>query len=216
LAVRQLKKRHRRGSSNRIAAGAGLAGVVLVCGLAGWAIAARAFAPKANTKRTRFDAIIVLGTPADADGNPTPKMLDRVTEGVREYQAGVAPRLILTGAASHRKYVEAEVMARVAESQGVPEAVIFKEPQAMDTIQNACYSARIMKENGWQSAEVVSSEYHLARSAMIFSEVPIEWRMHATPGTLSSGLYRGGAEIVETVKTVRYLTWSKWAERCAP
>ncbi len=115
-------------------------GVVLVM----WAVLARAFAPKGNTAQTRFDAIIVLGSPADDEGNPTPEQLARVTEAVREYERGVAPRLILTGGATRRGYVEASVMARSAEALGVPSSSIFAEPNAMDTIHNACYSARIM------------------------------------------------------------------------
>ena len=72
-----------------------------------WAILARAFAPTGNTARTRFDAIIVLGTPADSEGNPTPAQLARVTEGVHEYERGVAPRLILTGGKTNHGFIEA-------------------------------------------------------------------------------------------------------------
>ena len=68
--------------------------------------------------------IIVLGTPADRDGNPRPKQLARVTEAVREYKRGVAPRLILTGGAVQNRFVEAQVMARAAEAQGIPESAL--------------------------------------------------------------------------------------------
>jgi hypothetical protein len=65
-------------------------------------------------------------------------------------------------------------MARSAEAQGIPESAIFLEPQAMDTIQNACYSVRIMKAHGWRSAEVVASAaYHLPRAGLIFSRLPL-------------------------------------------
>jgi hypothetical protein len=49
-----------------------LAALVLVAGLLAWGVVARLLAPVSNTALTRFDAIIVLGTPADSDGNPTP------------------------------------------------------------------------------------------------------------------------------------------------
>ena len=68
-------------------------------------------APTCNTSLTRYDAIIVLGNPADRDGNPKPELLARVTEGVHEYERGVAPRLILTGAAVRNGFIEARVMA---------------------------------------------------------------------------------------------------------
>ena len=188
-----------------------------------WAVAARTLAPHANTGRQNFDAIVVLGTPADSDGNPTPELLDRITEGVHEYERGVAPRILVTGAAAHNHFVEADVMARVAEAQGVPASVIFQEPRALDTIQNACYSARILESHGWHSAEVISSSSHLPRAAMIFahlsSEKPagaMEWRMHAAPANLTPGYYSRAADVVETLKTARYLVWSRWVETCAP
>jgi uncharacterized SAM-binding protein YcdF (DUF218 family) len=178
---------------------------------------AREFAPDANTHLGRFDAIIVLGYKADSDGNPTPRQLARVNEAVREYMRGVAPRLILTGGAAANQFVEAQVMARVAQSEGIPESAIFVEPRAEDTIQNACFAVRIMKQHGWRSAEVVSSAYHLPRSAMIFGRLPLQWRMHAAPPLVPPSAAGSGFEnAMETLKTVRYLVYADWAERCEP
>src|SRR4051794_8121405 len=79
-----------------------------------WAVVARRMAPMANTTRDRFDAILVLGTPADDDGNPTPDQLARVTEAVKEYERAVAKHIVFTGGAGHNQFAEADVMARVA------------------------------------------------------------------------------------------------------
>jgi uncharacterized SAM-binding protein YcdF (DUF218 family) len=194
-----------------------LLAILLILGLFAWGYLARRFAPKGNTQQTRFDAIVVLGDPADADGNPTPTELARVTEAVREYERGVAAHLIFTGAAVKNQYVEAQVMARTAAAQGIPEPAIVVEPQARDTIQNACYSVRLMKERGWESAEVVSSRWHANRAALIFSRMPIAWRMHAAPALEPvSGWYEDAVAMGETLKTVRYLVWARPIERCAP
>ena len=179
---------------------------------------ARALAPAGNTSVTHFDAIIVLGYPADNDGNPTPEQLARVSEGVREYERGVAPRLILTGGPAHNNFVEAESMARVARAQGVPQSAIVLEPQASSTIENACYSAHIMRQHGWRSAEVITSRYHLPRAEIIFSHTAhkfeISWRGHAAP---SLGPEPGWAVTTsEIVKTVRYLLYAQWADSCSP
>ena len=180
--------------------------------LVAWAMLARALAPKGNTSRSRFDAIIVLGSPADAEGNPTPTQLARVTEAVHEYERGVAPRLILTGGATHKGYVEAKVMARTAEALGVPASSIFPEPDALDTIHNACYASRIMQAHGWRSAEVVSSDSHLPRAGLIFSREPLEWRTHGAPSLEpESGSW---PDALETLKTMRYLVYASWAEKC--
>jgi len=183
--------------------------------LLAWAALERHFAPTTNTRLHRFDAIIVLGNPADADGNPTPTQLARVTEAVREYEQGVAPRLIFTGGAAANRFVEAQVMARTAEAQGVPASAIFMEPRALDTIQNACFATRLMRAHGWTSAEVVSSPSHLPRAALIFSRLPIEWRTHAAPPLEPHS--EAGAEAaaaMETLKTARYLVWARWREPC--
>jgi uncharacterized SAM-binding protein YcdF (DUF218 family) len=210
--VAQVRKRRRGWRIYTVLGALGLGGILL-----SWAALAREFAPESNTHLTRFDAIIVLGYKADSDGNPTPRQLARVTEGVREYMRGVAPRLILTGGPASNRFVEAKVMARVAQSEGVPESAIFVEPRAEDTIQNACYAARIMKARGWRSAEVVSSGYHLPRAAIIFGAMPIQWRVHAAPPLApQSGLATAWLNAAETLKTVRYLVYADWADRCEP
>lgn len=191
---------------------------LLACAvLVAWASLARRFAPTSNTSLNRFDAIIVLGDKADSDGNPTPTQLARVTEAVREYELGVAPRLIVTGGAVANRFNEAQVMARTAQAQGIPRSAIFMEPAARDTIENACFSARIMKQHGWRSAEVVSSAPHLPRTGMILSRLDLAWRTHAAPPlSPEPAAYPAAVETVETVKTVRYLIWSRWVERCEP
>jgi uncharacterized SAM-binding protein YcdF (DUF218 family) len=189
----------------------------LAVALLAWGIIARQLAPTSNTSLSRFDAIIVLGNPADGDGNPTPVQLARVTEAVHEYERGVAPRLILTGGAAHNRFVEAHVMARTAQAQGIPESSLFLEPEAMDTIQNACFAARIMKAHGWRSAEVVSSGWHLPRAGLIFSRLPLEWRAHAAPPLEpASAVYSSAVSAIETLKTIRYLVWTRQTERCEP
>ncbi|HEU4635038.1 MAG TPA: YdcF family protein, partial [Edaphobacter sp.] len=74
-----------------------------------------------------------------------------------------------------------------AASQGVPASDIFEEAQAQDTIQNIYYSAKIMHDHGWSSAEVVSSPYHLGRASLILMtfnqrqpQLNIDWRTHGS------------------------------------
>ena len=114
------------------------------------------------------------------------------------------------------QFVEADVMARVAAAQGIPPSAIFVETKARDTIQNACYSAELMKNHGWRSAEVVSSAYHLPRASMIFGRTQLEWRMHAASGLQPGEAGSRGTPALEILKTVRYLVYASWAERCEP
>jgi uncharacterized SAM-binding protein YcdF (DUF218 family) len=211
--VRRKHARRRLGWRSILA----LAGFAFVAFSMVWAMIARALAPAGNASASRVDTLIVLGVPADQDGNPQPAMLARMNEAVREYERGVAPRMILTGGFDGRRYREAVVMARVAQAQGVPASAIFVEPDANDTIQNACYSARIMKAHNWRSAEVIAASTQLPRAGIIFSRLPIEWRSHAAPPMLppsSSGA--ASEEFLETLKTARYLLYARRTESCSP
>jgi uncharacterized SAM-binding protein YcdF (DUF218 family) len=192
-----------------------LACAVLVVGVFAWAALARVIVSRQNTSQDRFDVLIVLGFPADDDGNPGPTEQARVNEVLREYERGVAPRIIFTGGAVHNQFVEAHVMARTAEAQGIPAGAILEDRQAMNTIENACNSVRIMRQHGWDSAEIITSRYHLPRAAMIFSELPLKWRMHVAPppGPESAGL-RFAVTSEEILKTVHYLVWSRQTEPC--
>src|SRR6202453_4813609 len=137
--------------------------------------------PMADTQQDHFDVILVLGNPAHADGSIAPTAQSRVLEAIRQYRAGMAPRLLMTGGAVANRYVEAQVMLQFAESQGVPASALLAESQSRNTIQNAYYSYKIMQAHGWTSALVVSSPTHLRRASLIFSHFPLAWRMDAAP-----------------------------------
>jgi uncharacterized SAM-binding protein YcdF (DUF218 family) len=135
--------------------------------------------PTGNAILPQFDAIVVLGTPANPDGSASPEQRERTLEGIREYKAGIAPHLIFTGAAAHNQFVEAHVMAMLALSRGVPPTAIIEEDHAQNTVQNIFYSRQIMANSGWNSVEVVSSPSHLPRTALILEHYPIQWSTHA-------------------------------------
>jgi uncharacterized SAM-binding protein YcdF (DUF218 family) len=145
--------------------------------------------PTRNTSLTHFDTLIVLGTPANSDGTPSPEQRERTLEGIREYKAGVAPNLIFTGGPAHNHFVEAHVMAILAAEQGVPPSAIIEEGHARDTIQNIFYSSRIMTDHHWTSAEVVSSPSHLPRAALILQHYSFVWSTHSAPWPVSFGVF---------------------------
>jgi uncharacterized SAM-binding protein YcdF (DUF218 family) len=189
--------------------------MVLGLGLVAWAAVDRALAPRGNTTKDHFDVLIVLGSPTDADGNPSPHELARVTEAVHEYERGVAQHILFTGGAVDNRFVEAQVMARTAEAQGIPASAVLEDPAARDTMENTCNALGIMRSHGWQSAEVISSPSHLPRAAMILSRLPIEWRVHKAPALGSAGPTEEAEQsAVEILKTVHYLVWSRQTERC--
>jgi len=136
--------------------------------------------PLSNTDSKHFDAIIVLGTPTQDDGTPSPEQRERVEEGVREFKAGVAQELIMTGGAAHNSFVEGESMKKLAGSEGVPAENVIVEGKAQDTIQNIYYSDQVLETHHWHTVEVVSSPSHLPRAALILAHWKgLNWTTHA-------------------------------------
>ena len=121
------------------------------------------------------DVIVVLGygPPVDKEGKPVAEIMRRVEKGVELYKAGLAPGMIMTGGNTYKHYYESSVMKEAAVSMGVPAEAVIEEREAMDTIGNARYSARIMRERGWESAILVSSPYHLKRGKRLFEAAGI-------------------------------------------
>jgi uncharacterized SAM-binding protein YcdF (DUF218 family) len=159
--------------------------------------------PTHNCKLKHFDTIIVLGSPALLNGQPSAEERERVTEGVREFKAGRAGHMIFSGGPTQNSFVEGQVMAGLAEAEGVPLADIVVEGHSQDTIQNIYFSYQIMQQKGWTSAEIVSSPSHLPRAGLILEHYRFQWKEHAAPwppeyGWRMLGLVYAG-EIIETL-----------------
>ena len=157
---------------------AGALGGVLAAGLTAVVVTYRTV-PTHNTDAEHFDTLIVLGCPVDPDGKASPEERERVLAGVREFRAGRAKHIIVTGGAVHNQWNEAQAMAGIAERAGLPPEDILIEPQARNTIQNIFYSYKIMQAHGWTSAEVVSTPDHLPRTGLILQHYSFAWRTHA-------------------------------------
>lgn len=194
-----------------------LGGAAIALGLLAAGALARRLVHTSNSSRDRFDAVIVLGYPATSDGDPSPRELASINEAVRDYERGAAPHLIFTGAAVANPYVEAEVMARAAEAQGIPAEAALTETHARNTVENACFAVRMMKAHGWHSAEVIANPTHLPRAAMIFSRMPIEWQLRVAPRVEPESAQWAMIEALwEDTKAAHYLVWTRWVDPCEP
>lgn len=123
------------------------------------------------------DVIIVLGA-----GNRY-VIGRRAAHGAELWQKGVADYLICTGGDSmHTRQSEAEICRDNLIRDGVPEDVIFLESVSRSTEENAIEARKIMEEQNWQSAVVVSDNYHLWRAQMIFTErLDEDWQIYTSP-----------------------------------
>lgn len=115
----------------------------------------------------KADAIVVLGC------TPSVRLERRVARGVRLYQEGVAPVLLLSGGGSG-PVPEAEIMRGTALACGVPAAALAIEPNSRDTLENARETARLLHERGWRTVVLVSDSTHLPRAALLFCLAGVE------------------------------------------
>ncbi|KYH32770.1 hypothetical protein MOMUL_13720 [Moorella mulderi DSM 14980] len=65
---------------------------------------------------------------------------ERVATGVKLYQEGLAPRLLMTGGPVEWNVAAADIMAGQVKFLGVPEKDIVLEKRATSTCENALYS----------------------------------------------------------------------------
>ena len=67
-----------------------------------------------------YDCILVLGCGVKEDGTPSDRLRDRVKVGVMLYEAGVAPKLLMSGDHGSESYDEVTAMLKLAIELGVP------------------------------------------------------------------------------------------------
>lgn len=93
----------------------------------------------------------------------------RIDMGADLFKAAYSPYVILSNA--EESISASGDMLQTALAMGVPQDAILTENAALSTYDNAKYTLPIMKEHGFTSAIVVSSDYHMRRVKFIFDHV---------------------------------------------
>lgn len=91
----------------------------------------------------------------------------RLMEGIRIYQLNPGSKLLLSGYSGQDKISQAETMARVAESFGVPRSDMVLEPKTKDTEEEAIAWSKYVKGAAFA---VVTSAIHMPRTMMWYQE----------------------------------------------
>lgn len=110
---------------------------------------------------SRADAIVVLGCRGPA------ALRRRLEVGVRLFEAGAAPLLVLSGGGSG-PIPEAEAMRRAAIASGVSETALLTDAVSRNTFENARETARLLHARGLRSVILVSDRAHSLRAAVMF------------------------------------------------
>lgn len=117
------------------------------------------------------NAIVVLSGPWTAPDAPIGETRQRVARGVSLWQAGLAPRIVMSGGgarAANGGPGDAEYMAEYAIALGVPPAAITLEAASHSTLQNAWLTRRLPGIDPEAKILLVTHRYHLPRAVPSF------------------------------------------------
>ena len=113
--------------------------------------------------RRKADAIVVFGAKVYADGTPSSALADRVRMGCELYRQGYAPALILSGGPGAGQTHETVAMQKLAVELGVPEEVIVRDEEGVNTRATVRNLDAIAREAGIRRVLAVSHSWHLPR-----------------------------------------------------
>jgi len=124
--------------------------------------------------RRPSDAVVVLGA-AQYNGEPQDYLTARLDHSADLFAEGVAPRVLTTGGNQPGdQFTEAEAGAIYLQDRGVPDEAIQPVAEGTDTLTTMLAVARVMDEQGMDSAVVVTDPSHTLRATAMLSDLGID------------------------------------------
>lgn len=117
--------------------------------------------------RVRYDAVVVLGA-SGRRGEASPALARRVRHGIEIFHEQRARFLILSGGAPRGRPTEAERMHTFVRAAGIADDAVLLEDRSHRTLENATFTAQLMKANGLSAALVVTDPFHMPRALYTF------------------------------------------------
>jgi uncharacterized SAM-binding protein YcdF (DUF218 family) len=147
-----------------------------------------------------YAAIVVAGAGVMPGGVPGDALLARTRLAVDLFEAGVAPRIALTGGVGDWGPAESEVARALAVGWGVPEEAIVTEARSTSTAENATEIAAIL---GDVPILVVTDRYHALRCRRVFGR---SFRDVEVTGAISPPWIRFRGAIREVLAVAWYIS----------
>ena len=112
-------------------------------------------------KLEHMDCILILGCGVRPDGTPSLMLRDRLDMGLSLFEAGAAPKLLMSGDHGTAEYDEVNTMKRYATDRGAASGDVFMDHAGFSTYESM-YRARDVFCAG--RVIIVSQRYHLYRA----------------------------------------------------
>lgn len=124
-----------------------------------------------TNKLEDIDCIIVLGCLVRDDGTLSDMLRDRLIVGVKLYEAGASPKIIMSGDHGRVDYDEVNAMKQYAIDNGVPSSDVFMDHAGFSTYETIYRAKEVF---GADKVLIVTQEYHLYRALYIAKQLGIE------------------------------------------
>ncbi|WP_325176680.1 SanA/YdcF family protein [Paenibacillus alkalitolerans] len=149
-----------------LAAAASIVAIGAACliGVNMWIGSATAEHIKEPGRTPEAEAILILGARVYSESHVSPMLNDRLEGGLELYQAGKAPKIIVSGDHGTVEYDEVNAMKGFLEERGVPPEDIFMDHAGFSTYESV-YRARDIF--GAKKIIIVTQGYHLKRAVYV-------------------------------------------------
>ena len=140
-----------------------------------------------------MDCILILGAGIWGD-SPSPMLQDRLDEGIKLYNEGVAPKIIMSGDHGREGYDEVNIMKEYAINKGIPSEDIFMDHAGFSTYESIYRAKEIFDAD---NIVIVTQEYHLYRALYIADKLDINaYGINSDPRQYSGQLFREIREVL--------------------
>lgn len=117
------------------------------------------------------DAVLVLGAYVLPDGTPSSMLYDRLTVGYELWEAGNAPKVIVSGDHGQVEYDEVNAMKAFLKDKGIPGQDVFMDHAGFSTYESLYRARDIFQAD---RVIIVTQQYHLQRAVFIARELGLE------------------------------------------
>ncbi|MBD5453043.1 MAG: YdcF family protein [Lachnospiraceae bacterium] len=122
----------------------------------------------------KCDVAVVLGAAAN-DNGVSEVYKQRLNHAAQLYQNADVSKIIVTGGMGEgNSFTDAYMARKYLESVGIPDNAIFEEDTSTITQENLENAKKIMDENGYQTALIVSDPLHMKRAMLLAKDAEIE------------------------------------------
>jgi uncharacterized SAM-binding protein YcdF (DUF218 family) len=122
---------------------------------------------------TPLDAIVVLGCRVHVDGQPSKAAKRRARRAAEVFHELGVRAIIASGGRRWDGVAEADGLSDMLVALGVPRRAIVRELCSLSTIENAAYSAELLRAAELSRVGIVTCDWHMERALACFESVGV-------------------------------------------